>query len=326
MTLEQPDYINSCTTLPIPPGPYLFKNKMSVFQINADKEKLQVLCDRYLNNPGNEFEYYPLFSSVFLIFAEMDFTSQTNPIGWFHENEASFWMPTVAFKKGCLFPSHIAYFLPNLFLDDFYAIALGREVYGFRKTLVDFEKLPKHISNPEFIANTVALKKFDPNALAKTEFLMSVERTIFNSEQFSPQWDSQDKAQEEIISLIVKDCTKILNQDSKLLKWFEDEAFDLAKFLKLNQLSWVFLKQFRDIANTNKACYQEVVEAPMIITDFHNAGPLLGKYQLRINKLDSLPLVEEMGLSVTSDDNDIQVIDMKNFFWVHADFKINNQE
>src|SRR4029450_8834867 len=77
----------------------------------------------------------------------------------------------------------------------------------------------------------------------------------------------------------------------------------------------VFLKQFRDIADTEKAAYQAIVKAPATLTEFHGGGLLLDRYQLVLNDLQSHPIAKTLGLQ--TEQGRIQAIAAA---WLHIDF------
>ncbi len=173
MNSNYPDYISSPTTLPVPPGPYHFRNaQMAVFYLDANLDRLQSICDLYLNHSSEDEDkkYVVDSAKVFVVFLSMEFRTTIDPptIGWIPENEVSFW---IKFKGRPLSP-FIA-FSPYLFLDDFYAIALGREVYGFRKQQGQFTiPEPLNISAPEVEIKTVGFKELNPDAVAQMEYLV----------------------------------------------------------------------------------------------------------------------------------------------------------
>ena len=57
----------------------------------------------------------------------------------------------------------------------------------------------------------------------------------------------------------------------------------------------VGLKQFRDITQSDRACYQAITDAPMKIVDFHQGG-LLGEYVVNFGDLESEPIRQDLGL------------------------------
>jgi hypothetical protein len=77
-------------------------------------------------------------------------------------------------------------------------------------------------------------------------------------------------------------------------------AINLTSSLFKMSIPQVFLKQFRDIVNPDNACYQAVVEADARIDRF--SGWLLpGRYRLRVNDLDGVPLSADLGLTGTQE-------------------------
>jgi hypothetical protein len=55
------------------------------------------------------------------------------------------------------------------------------------------------------------------------------------------------------------------------------------------------LKQFRDVAQSDRACYQAITDAPMKIGGFHGGG-LLGDYVVNLGDLASEPIRQDLGL------------------------------
>jgi hypothetical protein len=65
--------------------------------------------------------------------------------------------------------------------------------------------------------------------------------------------------------------------------------------LKEGLVPMFFLRQFRDVADPERACYQAIVEAACDITDWHGGG-LLDEHVLTINDTASHPLRRDLGL------------------------------
>src|SRR5262249_39228246 len=59
----------------------------------------------------------------------------------------------------------------------------------------------------------------------------------------------------------------------------------------------VFLKQFRDVADGRRACYQAIVEAPAQVLRFRTAGELRGAYRVVLHHFDSCPIARDLGLT-----------------------------
>jgi hypothetical protein len=76
-------------------------------------------------------------------------------------------------------------------------------------------------------------------------------------------------------------------------------VLQLFDFLTHREVPLVFLKQFRDVNQGDRACYQAIVEAPATLLSFRGGGALRGKYLLQIKSLDTFPLVRDLGLKAS---------------------------
>jgi hypothetical protein len=294
-----PGYVDSDIGLPVFRGPYLQQDtEMAVLFFYADSERLSALCDRYLTAPGEgQTKYVPLMSHVAVVFADMRATSgdaRDRLVGRLPETEVSFWILTVAMKKvgGVFVPDHLAWFLPFLFVDESNVIATGREVYGFNKQAGQFQK-PSSIQRPEFTLDVMGIKDFKPEAEGQLERLLEVRQADQAAgEESSGRWYSWEHAR----AAITPELLKTLATDAK------NKATEIATLLVTHQMRLVFLKQFRDAANTQQACYQAIIEAPLMVQTFRQGGFLAGKFVLKINRLDSHPLAEALGFRVENGD------------------------
>ena len=71
--------------------------------------------------------------------------------------------------------------------------------------------------------------------------------------------------------------------------------FDFSKVQMSGNLPMLFLKQFRDIVHSDRACYQAIVEARLEIEGDISQLPLDG-YVLEVTNTDSVPLQRELGI------------------------------
>jgi hypothetical protein len=288
-----PGYVDSDIGLPVFRGPYLQQDtEMAVLFFQADSDRLAALCDCYLTAPSEgQTKYVPLTSHVAVVYADMRATSgdeRDRLVGSFPETEVSFWILTVAMKKvgGAFVPDHLAWFLPFLFVDESNVIATGREVYGFNKQAGQFQK-PASIQRPEYSLDVLGIKEFKPEAEGKLERLLDVRQADrAGDEEPSGIWHSWENAR----TAIMPELLKTLATDAK------NKAAEIATLLITHQMRLVFLKQFRDVVNTQQACYQAIVEAPLMVQTFRHGSFLAENYVLRVNSLDSHPVAEALGL------------------------------
>ena len=288
-----PDYVDSAIGLPVFRGPYLQQDtEMAVLFFHADSNRLTALCEQYLNAPSEgQTKYVPLTSHVAVVLAEMQATSgdeRDRRVGRLPETEVSFWILTVAMKKvaGIFVPDHLAWFLPFLFVDESNVIATGREVYGFNKQAGQIQK-PASVQRPEFSLDVLGIKEFKPEAESRLEQLLDVRHADRAAgDEPSDTWHNWENAK----AAITPEILKTMAADSK------NKAAEIATLLVTHQMRLVFLKQFRDVTNTQQACYQAIVEAPLMVQTFRQGGFLAGKYMMNVNRLDSHPLADILGL------------------------------
>ena len=105
------------------------------FILDADKIQLQELCDRYLNAAiGSARRFVPAGGFVLLACCNLPSLRSIAPphsnFGRFVEREVAFWVLVIDKVKQRLF-----WFIPYIFVDNTFAMAMGRELYGFPKSM-----------------------------------------------------------------------------------------------------------------------------------------------------------------------------------------------
>jgi hypothetical protein len=309
-----PDYVDSAIGLPVFRGPYLQQDtEMAVLFFHADSDRLTALCEQYLNAPSEgQTKYVPLTSHVAAVLAEMQATSgdgRDRQVGRLPETEVSFWILTLAMKKvgGIFVPDRLAWFLPFLFVDESNVIATGREVYGFNKQAGQIQK-PRSIQQPEFSLDVVGIQQFGLEATGKMERLLDV-RPVDRSVGDAPSgiWRTWENAR----TAITPEILKTMAIDSK------NKAAEIATLLVTHQMRLVFLKQFRDVTNTQQACYQAIVEAPLMVQTFRQGGFIAEKFTLNVNRLDSHPLADILGLHLENGEQQSSL-----GLWMKLDFML----
>ena len=302
-----PDYVDGGIGIPVFRGPYHQREAhIAAFPLPARIEALRSLCDTYFDTPsGGAVKVSPLGPYVMLLYAEMQIQSldeRDEAIGWMHETEVSFWIPVTSGA------GRAAWFLPYLFVDNPYAIASGREVYGFPKTWGQFGK-PASIQDPEFTVDVWGFTEFDSQAEGTVQRLLETHKSDTAQDTPPETWTSWDAARSAIIRQVFKDWEPQAG-DGGGTQWFE----------MLEKMPLLFLKQFRDAVDSRRACYQAIVEAPVQLTTFHSGGLIDAAYILTCQSLASHPLPEILGLDVDSS-GAMQTLAT---FWLHVDFTLGS--
>ena len=117
-----------------PPG-VAMGTRAYCFVLEADRTKLAEMFDRYLNEPSmGAVHYEPVGSLVILMFANIPHLSATLPpdvrMGYMVEREVAVW--TLGYDT---VRDQFSMFNPYMIVNHPWAMAMGREVYGFPKQL-----------------------------------------------------------------------------------------------------------------------------------------------------------------------------------------------
>jgi len=301
------------------PSPYLHRDaRLHSFLLPANLEKLQLLCDKCLNNPTNgKTNYQPVLPYVFLVFAKVEQVSSTQEQyaqrGWLKEVDVAFWILTASFKKVASVPilDGLAWFMPYIFVDKPFAMVTGREAFGFHKGMAEFTIPNLYEKADLFTIDTTVFESFSPTTEATNQRLLEVNRVDFSHDvPHLKRWHTVTEAASQIGVLLAK-------QQSSWIEKMLKPATNLFSYLDFTTTPLVFLKQFRDVGNPNQACYQAIIEANITFPKFRAGGILQGKYELLLNHFDSHPIANELGLKVGKQD-------ILEAFWFDFDFIVEN--
>jgi hypothetical protein len=273
---------------------HLDDTKLFGFVLEGTAQNLQALCDKYLNQPANnQVKYHPASNSIILTFDSIgNITSPDRPDrqkGSFSEaGEVIVWILTQS-KKG------LAWFIPYIFVNSSPAMVSGREVYGFPKKWGWFQ-LPPDPRDPQILTlETLAIQTFSPQSRATRQQLLEVK-------QIPGDYASTG-------SFINRNPLEILTE---IVQSTIPEIADLLQ----GEMPVVFLKQFRDVQDGKKACYQAIVEAKVKLNKLYGVRPLGHKFQVSVQNFDSHPLVTDLGIQA--------VQTAKVACWLNFDFSLEN--
>lgn len=311
---ELPAYIDDGLGGPVLRGPYLQRQaQIAAFLLQAETGALKKMCDHHLNLAANaSFDYAPLAPYIVLMLADMEIVSldaRDGGLGWTHETELGFWLPTVARAKsgGVLVPDHPAWFLPWLFVDNPTAIATGREAYGFNKTLGQFQK-PADMRRPEFTLEVWGAERLDADAEHKPRRLLELRQTGAIAPG-AESWTSWEEARAALLRMLMG------GQNSAQAPLFDPATIEMPL---------VFLKQFPDAADTRRACYQAIIEAPARVHRFSAGESLPGVYEFVFDALASHPIPQLLGLSTYQDELGRSTARALAAAWLSLDFTLEH--
>lgn len=293
--------------------PFAQDNSMMYgFYLKGQIDKLQATIDRDLNAVANgRYQFLALTDYVMLTFTTIGKSYSTNPQdekkGWGVEVDTCFWVPvgSVVTKNGKQYLDDIFWYSPFIWVDNPIAMAVGREVYGYPKSIGRFE-IPSFENPNHFKATVNSHKHYSPdNEIAWNDILsidnLSAECSTEN------HWETFREAGQSLLDIV--DSFKLLPPDLH----FDEELLKL--FLK-PQIPQLLLKQFPDVHGKD-AVYQALVEAPAIVKKFHGGGLLGGDYQLNLHDVASVPIAADLGLSIGTQTAELG-------FWLNFDFDVKD--
>jgi hypothetical protein len=204
------------------------------------------------------------------------------------ERELSFGIPGLYVRTTGLLPEiGLATFMPFLFLDNPVAIAIGREEYGFFKQHGAL-RLPTDPDSTGFAVDVYGTKTFSRDVFWDEVRLLTMTDTGSAAEaDIGLPWTGIADAGEKL-------GAALLHAAGDGIARLAGAAAPLAE-LGLGHLSQIFLKQFRDIADGTRACYQAVTLARYAVTRLESVS-LANRYTVELNALDSAPVAAALGL------------------------------
>jgi hypothetical protein len=293
-------YVDSPSLQVFPPPSLCQDVTQYIFFLKGQQSKLQALCDRFLNHPsGGAVDYRPRLPFVMLTFQHVGRLSSGAEgfKDWGHtsEREATFWIAVSDYKKHgpdelC---KKVELFVPFIYSDNPWAVAGGRELYGFPKQGSTILMPGSGQGAGAFEIQTLAYRAFHPDSQAQVCRVLSVERA--DGAAFEHGELGLSLGEELIEKLGV-----LRDELGQLLDFNFEIGAKIIEYLLRPTLPMVFLKQLRSVGDTTGACYQAIVGAEADQLEVKSLRLLLRRFRLRLETLASQPLAETLGLELDS--------------------------
>jgi hypothetical protein len=280
------------------------------FILPADVDAIQArVCDRFFNTPsGGAVNFRPVGGWALLTYDNLgrlasDHAEARND-GWFEEREAAIWVLVEEQTSGRFY-----WTIPYIFVDIGYAIATGREIYGFPKAHGWIE-IPSATEYASFFgAETVVLPE-------RSHHTQGVRRPILSTRLTDPG-DSGIGATRSSVMDLARAAGDVLRNDSTIGIDGQtcQNIWSFLSDLFQRQAPMVFLKQFRSATQPEKACYQAIVATDIKLTGFHGGRLMTGAYATTIPDYASHPIRHDLGFP----ENDIPA---RLAFYVYFDLRV----
>lgn len=265
--------------LDVPPPPWQCDDiEAFVFYLECSRVALQDLCNRSLNVPsGHAVRYKPVLDWAALSFQRfrgMRSTSPADGLGCqLTYSEASIW---VMVQDTMREDSQLEFLIPYMFVDDWVAVAAGRETYGFPKEFAE-------ISFPDRRTGRFEVR----GAALETAQTAVTKRTILDCSLAGGNNVSADDVAPDLWPAVIEGNAESIG--------LSDMA-DLLRLFLSQRLNFVFLRQFRRPEGGTYADGQQIIASAV---DPFEVRALTGIYlgaSLQVSKLASHPIIQDLGL------------------------------
>ncbi|MFL5346236.1 MAG: NAD(P)-binding protein [Hyalangium sp.] len=277
---------------------------VTMFVLRADPARLQAVCDQQLNL-GGPVRYRPFAPVVVLYCASVDNHPLVERLGWVPEIDFGIWIPLVAGReeRGVFRPERVVTYTPYIWVSNDVALNNGRLFYGFPKDLGTMV-VPRRAEDPAvFSLDTWVIPTFGPKHPIEHRRLLEVRRTDGGRE--GPLRELRRAG--EVMARALGAVAGL--RDNPALAWFGGLDVLRGVFdVEARGMKMVFLKQFPDVEDGRRACYQAIVEGEVRIVGDVETALLPGSWEATIHTYDSHRLVETLGLSVVREQGRSRVL------------------
>ena len=302
-------------------GPFHFPDvTLQVYPLLADRVKLDHFVEQYLNETmkGSGQKFATMGSYAYLLVqctGDQNGTmwSSANNIGWWAEREVSLCVPvkwySVNPKTHALELVSVAMVAPFVYSSNGRAVITDREVNG-RPSVKATISSPRDVwlgeSGPDqprqyLRLDTELFPALGYGQKAEERTLLEIDGRDVLAYNDSVGWRlvAERWGPQLVDDLMVK--AEICDRQS--------EHVQAAKALALEVLghgtpiNWLVLKQHRDAAEVDKACYQALVCTTRSITRIYDIREIEDRVHVRVHRSVGHPLVETLGLKVKSVDS-----------------------
>lgn len=284
------------------------------FILDADIDELTKVCDKYLNAPLDRVcenrRFVPAGGFVLLACINIPkMYSDSLPYkdwGWFKEQEIGFWVLVIDQDK-----EEMYWHMPYIWVDNPYAMAMGRELYGFPKGLGEIN-IAKPDNPDQFSVDTLLIEKFGADSEAVTKRLVKIEK-----KQGVTAQGFASEAIEELDELIENLFSLMQNPEIGGIQ-FIDLIINEWEDFRHKKMPMVFLKEFRDACKPKNNCYQFIIETKPTATNIQNIKIFDDTYDIDIFPCDSHPIISDLGLKTDAN----QKISTNISFYTQFNFEI----
>jgi hypothetical protein len=167
----------------------------------------------------------------------------------------------------------------------------GREVWGYPKEISTFVVPRDPATADTFVVDATIFRNFSKTTLGTFEPLIKIQRSAAAATPpAAGGWTGFGHMAREVGEALAGAARKFSIAGVA-------EAAEFAELGLTMNVPLVNLKQFRDVADPTRACFQSITEAPIRMDSFGGGWFLSGSYELVISPAESHQIVSDFGLA-----------------------------
>jgi hypothetical protein len=334
--------VHGAATQPIA-GPFHFPDvTVQVYPLLADGGKLKDFVDFYLNRPlGNTDLSYESFGTYAYLIIQVcgdgnnnaAMWSEANNIGWWADKSVSFAVPVKCYRgrgTGRKLES-VALVSPYNFGNSGRAVISDREVNGRPTQNAIIETHPDvWLDEAGPVAPRRMLRLRIDAFPALNVAQRAVMTTLLEIDERPPLPAEDSVGWRQIEEQWRDDLVADLDRKARFAQGFEADI-EVGKALALGILAqdvplhWLNLKQYRDTADTDTACYQALVKTTRTIKRIYEIQEIEQPVHVRLHQIPDHPIAQVLGLKtmdvVSNGDGVVRVIQPIRPFWMRIGYK-----
>lgn len=264
------------------------------FVLRGDARVLQErLVDPALNEPsGRSLDYRVVSPFVLVTFAWVDrgrcVGGPDELLGSTAEGSCTIWILTARRAAQGL---QLAFHVPYIVVDNPWSMAAGREVYGFPKSFGTLRRTGTLDRIERLEASAWAVDSPGREARAEERPLIVIDRVPGDERREAPPLREKLDWARRLVTDVVLGASGP-GTPSRL-----DLVASCTAAARRRVVPTVFLKQFRDAEDSERACYQALIEVEASVTRLRSVRLLPGRFRASLAELATHPIRTDLGLS-----------------------------
>jgi hypothetical protein len=262
-----------------------------VFGAYGDRARMQGLADRLITEPsgGALIATVPTRLVNFIFFNGDKLSSPNAPIGWTPNREFIIAFPLIVRRRGS--PTGIRFgLLPAwVYINNYRGMVTGRESWGYFKNLGEVTSPKEWSSSFQCALDTLTFQPASPDTEGRVTRLVEVNLVPGTAASPALREGGADEHVTHLVSLLAEhveeDAADLFRDATAALTALSVPAFNL--------------KQFRDVADGTKACYQAVTTSPLQVLSLSGLQKLRGDYTITIKDAASAQIAQILGLGAS---------------------------